>query len=59
MAKKPRIVVIEDEPDIGRLWDDMAAEGRLYGVMHEGGWADVGRPDAIALAENLLAAADV
>ncbi len=44
---------------IGRLWDDMAAEGRLYGVMHEGGWADVGRPDAIALAENLLAAADV
>lgn len=37
------------------VWDAIAAEGRLYGVLHPGGWCDVGRPDGIARAEAMLA----
>jgi MurNAc alpha-1-phosphate uridylyltransferase len=37
------------------LWDRMAAEGRLFGIEHPGGWCDVGHPAGIALAEDLLA----
>lgn len=40
-----------------RLWDRMIAEGRAYGIEHEGGWCDVGHPAAIPLAETLLAGA--
>ncbi|MEI4471932.1 nucleotidyltransferase family protein [Frigidibacter sp. MR17.24] len=40
------------------LWDIAAARGRLHGVIHPGGWCDVGRPESIALAESLLEAAD-
>lgn len=36
------------------LWDRMQTEGRLYGIVHPGGWADVGTPEGIALAETLL-----
>lgn len=42
---------------LNRLWDRLAAEGRLHGVMHPGGWCDVGRPASIALAEAMLAEA--
>lgn len=42
-----------------RIWQDMAEAGRLFGIIHEGGWCDVGRPDAIPLAEALLRAAHV
>lgn len=42
------------------LWDRMLADGRLFGLVHDGGWCDVGRPEAIPLAEALLrGAADV
>ena len=37
------------------LWDRMIAEGSAYGLIHDGGWCDVGRPEGIALAEALLA----
>jgi MurNAc alpha-1-phosphate uridylyltransferase len=33
----------------------MLAAGRLFGVVHGGGWADVGTPAGIALAEAELA----
>ena len=36
------------------LWDRMIAEGRAFGVVHQGGWCDVGRPEGIALAEGML-----
>jgi MurNAc alpha-1-phosphate uridylyltransferase len=32
----------------------MIAKGRLYGIFHQGGWCDVGHPEAIPLAESLL-----
>jgi MurNAc alpha-1-phosphate uridylyltransferase len=40
---------------LNRLWDLLRAEGRLFGVVHDGGWCDVGRPEGIALAEAELA----
>ena len=37
------------------VWDRLIAPGRLFGVVHGGGWVDVGRPEGIALAEAELA----
>lgn len=37
------------------LWDRAIATGRLYGVVHQGLWFDVGTPAAIPLTEALLA----
>lgn len=52
---------LADIPDrvfsLNRLWDRAAARGRLYGLVHPGGWADVGHPDGIAAAEAMLAGA--
>ncbi|MCR9149800.1 MAG: nucleotidyltransferase family protein [Rhodobacteraceae bacterium] len=42
---------------LNRLWDRAAARGRLFGLVHPGGWADVGRPEGIAAAEAMLEAA--
>lgn len=36
------------------LWDQMASAGRLFAVVHRGGWCDVGRPEGIATAEAML-----
>ena len=45
---------------LNKLWDQMIAAGRLYGLIHDGGWCDVGHPEGIAEAEAMLAgAADV
>ncbi|MGO4906873.1 nucleotidyltransferase family protein [Pseudorhodobacter sp. W20_MBD10_FR17] len=40
------------------LWDQMIANGRAYGVLHTGGWCDVGRPQGIEEAEDMLEAAN-
>lgn len=39
---------------LNRPWDAMIAAGTAYGVVHQGGWCDVGRPEGIAEAERLL-----
>lgn len=36
------------------LWDRAIAEGRLYGLAHQGQWFEVGTPDAIPLVEAAL-----
>ncbi len=36
------------------LWDKMIDDGRAYGLVHQGGWCDVGHPEGIAVAEALL-----
>ncbi len=41
------------------LWNVMAENGRLFGVSYPGRWCDVGHPGGIALAEAMLANADV
>ncbi|MDP5306965.1 nucleotidyltransferase family protein [Paracoccus spongiarum] len=40
---------------LNRAWDLMIARGTAHGILHAGGWCDVGRPEAIAQAEALLA----
>lgn len=49
----------EDVFSLNRLWDQMLAGGRAFGVIHQGGWCDVGRPESIALAERMLESKDV
>ncbi|MFC3182236.1 nucleotidyltransferase family protein [Cypionkella sinensis] len=38
---------------LNRLWDISIANNRAFGLIHQGGWCDVGRPEGIALAESL------
>ncbi len=35
-------------------WNAMIASGTAFGVVHQGGWCDVGHPEGIAEAERLL-----
>ena len=37
------------------LWDQMLAKNRAYGIVHNGGWVDVGRPQGIDVAAAELA----
>jgi MurNAc alpha-1-phosphate uridylyltransferase len=37
-----------------KTWDACIFAGRAYGVIHRGGWCDVGRPEGIAIAERML-----
>ncbi len=46
--------IAEDVFSMNVLWDRLIAEGRLFGILHDGGWCDVGRPESIPLAEALL-----
>lgn len=46
--------IAEDVFSLNLLWDRMISEGRLFGLLHDGGWCDVGRPEGIAMAEELL-----
>lgn len=41
------------------MWDSLIAEGRAFGLLHRGGWCDVGHPAGIAQAEALLRGMDV
>ena len=45
-----------DKPvfSLNLLWDDMIAKGRAFGLIHQGGWCDVGKPEGIAQAESLV-----
>jgi MurNAc alpha-1-phosphate uridylyltransferase len=50
--------VIADPPgevfSTNLFWDRAIAEGRCYGLVHDGEWFDVGYPEAIALTEARL-----
>lgn len=39
---------------LNQLYDKAARRGRLYGLIHEGGWMHVGTPDGVAAAEQVL-----
>lgn len=46
---------IEEEVfSLNRLWDVMMTRSRLFGTLHQGGWCDVGHPEGIAQAHDLL-----
>lgn len=45
----------EEVFSLNLLWDQLIAEGRAFGLIHNGLWCDVGRPEGIAIAEAMLA----
>ena len=51
--------LLRDAPDgpfsTNILWDRAIAEGRLFGLVHEGEWFDIGSPQAIEPTEMRLA----
>ncbi|GGG79204.1 nucleotidyltransferase [Salipiger pallidus] len=48
---------IEDEAfSLNVLWNRMSARGRLFGLPFPGRWADVGHPEGIRLAEEMIGA---
>jgi len=49
--------IAEPAFSLNRVWDAMLARGAVHGLVHPGGWADVGTPAGIAAAEALLAGA--
>jgi MurNAc alpha-1-phosphate uridylyltransferase len=59
-AQLTRTSAVAELPDgpvsINRVWDDMLARGRLFGLVHPGPWIDVGRPEGLAAAEAFVAA---
>ena len=55
IIKTDRLAAIpETSFSLNILWDQMQKDGRLYGLPYTGKWCDVGRPDGIAQAEDLL-----
>ncbi|MBT6312794.1 MAG: nucleotidyltransferase family protein [Alphaproteobacteria bacterium] len=42
---------------LNRIYDQAAANGRLFGVSHSGGWADIGTPQRLTRARNAAEAA--
>lgn len=55
IIRTDRLSEIPDQVfSLNKLWDLQIAAGRAYGVVHQGQWCDVGRPDCIALAEGML-----
>ena len=46
--------VAEPVFSLNQPWDAMIAAGTAYGLVHQGRWCDVGRPEGIAAAETLL-----
>lgn len=46
----------EEVFSLNRLWDHLIARGRAFGLIHKGGWCDVGRPEGITEAEAMLKA---
>ena len=51
--------VSQDAFSLNLIWNEMAQRGGLYGISYDGRWCDVGRPDCIPLAEQMLQAPDV
>lgn len=60
ILKTDRLSEIPDRVfSLNRLWDLSIAEGRAFGIVHHGGWCDVGRPEGITQAEALLGSGHV
>lgn len=56
ILKTDRLNHIEERAfSLNRVWDAMHAENRLFGITYTGHWCDIGTPEGISLAENLMA----
>ena len=55
IIKTARLAEIQQDVfSLNLLWDMVIAQDRLFGMVHDGQWCDVGRPDSIAIAEDML-----
>lgn len=56
IIKTDALAGIEEKAfSLNLLWNQMAQEGRLFGTAYPGRWCDVGHPEGITLAEEMLA----
>lgn len=56
ILKTDDLAMIEEEVfSLNLLWNQMAQNERLFAVEYPGHWCDVGHPEGIALAEDLIA----
>lgn len=56
---QPHLLVEDGAFSLHAPWTRAIAAGRAFGVLHQGGWCDVGHPGGIAEAEAMLRGADV
>lgn len=56
---QPHLLVEDGAFSLHAPWTRAMAAGRAFGVLHQGGWCDVGHPGGIAEAEAMLRGADV
>lgn len=55
ILRTDRLAEIDDTAfSLNKLWTLLIADRRAFGIVHPGGWCDVGRPDGIPLAEAML-----
>ncbi len=55
MIRPERLAAVDDTVfSLNQPWNDIIADGRAFGMVHDGGWCDVGTPQGIAVAEALL-----
>lgn len=60
ILKTERLHQVEDKVfSLNVIWNQMAAADRLFALEYPGRWCDVGNPEGITLAEDLIAADDV
>lgn len=55
LRQEPVLRVKDNVFGLNRVWDDVIARERAFGLIHHGGWCDVGSPEGIKLAESMLA----
>ncbi len=51
--------ISDDVFSLNVLWNEIQGKGRLFGTTYPGKWCDVGHPDGITLAENMLGLGNV
>jgi len=55
IVKTKGLSAIKDKAfSLNRLWDVMLQNDRLFGLPYQGNWCDVGTPEGITLAEEML-----
>ncbi|KMW58920.1 Nucleotidyl transferase [Candidatus Rhodobacter oscarellae] len=55
ILKTDSLELVKDEVfSLNLIWDRMLSEDRLYGMSYPGKWCDVGQPESIALAKDML-----
>ena len=55
IIKTDRLAAVSETAfSLNVIWDQMLKEERLFGINYTGNWCDVGHPDGIKLAEDML-----